>query len=552
MRRFRMSRFGFNVLIVIPARGGSKGIPRKNLRALNGKPLISYSIATALLSKYKPDVYVSSEDDEILSFSKQLGAKVHVRDFEIATDSTTLDPVVFDAYQAAKQREGKEYHVIVTLQPTSPLLRVESLDSAIKKMIEDRDVDTMISATNDTHLTWRLENEKYIPNYKQRVNRQYLPPMYKETGGFLLTRPSVIQENSRVGRRVALFLLSGGEEIDIDSYEDWSLCSYFLKRKKILFVVSGNLEIGLGHVYNTLLVANDILDHQIQFLVDRKSLLAFEKIREQNYPVILQEEQDIVEEICRIAPNVVINDMLDTTLEYITALKKTGMKVINFEDLGEGAKIADLVVNAIYPEDRCLPNHYYGHEFFMLRDEFVFLPEIAISPSVSQVLITFGGVDPENMACKVLDSIYAFCKNRSVHICVVLGLGYQHHEMLGKYPDAEIHSNIKNMASFMAKADVAFTSAGRTIYEVASVGIPTIVLAQNKREMTHFFASSEYGFLNLGLGGNVSNEQILEVFARLVDSWETRKTMNQAMRGIDLKSGRRRVNQLIRKIVEEA
>ena len=94
------------ILVVIPARGGSKGIPRKNLRSLNGKPLIFYSIQCALQSKFVTDVYVSSEDDEILAISKKLKAKVHNRSEELADDISTLDPVIFSAYEYAKKKEG--------------------------------------------------------------------------------------------------------------------------------------------------------------------------------------------------------------------------------------------------------------------------------------------------------------------------------------------------------------------------------------------------------------------------------------------------------------
>src|SRR5689334_13164562 len=101
-----------NVLVIIPARGGSKGIPRKNLRALAGKPLISYGIRAALASKFSPDVYVSSEDDEILSISRSFGAKVIRRDAGIAGDAITLDPVIYDAYRQAAERERKTYDLI--------------------------------------------------------------------------------------------------------------------------------------------------------------------------------------------------------------------------------------------------------------------------------------------------------------------------------------------------------------------------------------------------------------------------------------------------------
>jgi len=209
-----------NILVVIPARGGSKGIPRKNLRLLNGKPLIFYSIKTALASKYSIDVYISSEDDEILNAAIQFGAKIHKRDISIADDKTTLDPVIYDCYKYAKEVENKEYEYVVTIQPTSPLLKTFSLDNAIEKAILNQDIETVIAAKDDTHLSWKKESDRFLPNYTKRVNRQYLTPAFTETGGFFITRKDIITSTNRIGKNVELYILKNGEEIDIGTYED--------------------------------------------------------------------------------------------------------------------------------------------------------------------------------------------------------------------------------------------------------------------------------------------------------------------------------------------
>lgn len=541
-----------SVLVVIPARGGSKGIPRKNLRALAGKPLIYYGIRAALSSKYNPDVYVSSDDDEILSIAKQIGAKTINRNSQIAGDATTLDPVIYDAYKQSEELESKKYDLIITLQPTSPLLKTASLDSAIDILIEDDDVESVIAATDDTHLTWIKENDVFLPNYKERVNRQYLTPVFKETGGFLITRSSVISKNNRIGKNVELYLLGDGECIDIDTYDDWSLCEYYLKRKKILFVVSGYEEIGLGHVYNTLLIANDILSHDITFLVDRNSKLAYDKIASKNYTVYMQENETIVDDIKHLKPDVVINDRLDTEVSYITELKSLGIKVINFEDLGVGAKEADLVINAIYPEKEILPNHYFGHDYFIIRDEFSLSTPKITSEKVGNVLLTFGGVDPNNYTLKVLKSIYEYCVENGIEISVVAGYGYKDYESLEVFEKITAYKNATNISEHMKKADIIFTSAGRTTYEIASLNVPAIVMAQNERELSHFFASEEFGFTNLGLGYTVDSKEILKVFSNLAGSYEARRKISELMAKVDLHSGRDRTLKLIKGVVEAA
>jgi CMP-N-acetylneuraminic acid synthetase len=535
-----------NILAVIPARGGSKGIPRKNIRLLKDKPLIYYSIINALKSKYITDVYVSSEDDEILALAAKFGAKVHKRDKSIADDVTTLDPVIYDCYEYAQKINDITYDIIVTLQPTSPLLKTTSIDKAIKQILET-DIDTIISVKDATHLSWKKIDDKYLPNYKQRVNRQYLTPTYTETGGFLITK--VISNHNRIGEKIDLFVLKSPESIDIDTYEDWNLCEYYLNRKHILFVITGNNKVGLGHVYNSLVLANDILNHKITFLVDSSSALAYDKVLEKNYPVLIQQHENIMEDIKHINADIVINDLLDTSADYIKSLKDMNLTVINFEDLGEGAKQADLVINAIYPEKEIIPKHYFGHKYFVLRDEFLYSSKKEIK-DVKNVLITFGGVDPNNYTKKVLDSIYDFCKENSINIDIIAGFGYEKYDTIKKY-QVNIHKNVLNISDFMLKTDIVFTSAGRTVYEIASIATPAIVLAQNKRELTHFFASAEYGFLNLGLGTNVSNNEILKEFKELVNSYERRKYMSDLMKSCDLKSGRRRVINLIQNEIGE-
>lgn len=539
-----------NILVVIPARGGSKGIPRKNLRLLAGKPLIYYSIKTALASKYNLDVYISSEDDEILNTAIQFGAKTHKRDLSIADDKTTLDPVIYDCYKHAQKIENKIYDFIVTMQATSPLLKSNSLDEAIDKIIANKNIETVIASKDDTHLSWRKEGSVYLPNYTERVNRQYLTPTFTETGGFFITRKEIITENNRIGKNVELHLLSNGEEIDIDTYEDWNLCEYHLKRKHILFVVTGNSSVGLGHIYNTLLIANDILNHQITFLVDRESQMAYDKIASKNYPVFIQTYDDILEDIKSINPDLIINDRLDTGMEYMLGLKGLNVQVINFEDLGDGAKQADLVINAIYPEKQVMVNHYFGHDYFILRDEFIYSKQKKEIAEVKNILITFGGVDPNNYTKKVIDSIYNYCQNSGINIIVIAGFGYKDYTTLEGYAHLDVKQNVTNISKYMLEADLIFTSAGRTTYEIASIGTPTMVLAQNERELTHFFASSEFGFLNLGLGYNVSVDELYKNFIELVDSVESRTYMSELMQKIDLKSGRKTVNKLIQNTLE--
>ena len=178
---------GAKILAIIPARGGSKGIPRKNLRILNGRPLIYYSINTCLSSKYIDAVLVSTDDEEIYEISKLYGADAIIRPPHLAEDTTTLDPVVYHATHSFEELKGKKYDYVVTIQPTSPLLTSETLDAAIEE-ISLKEYDTLIAGSEKRHLYWIKEENRFIPMYSERKNRQQLSPIYQETGAFLITK----------------------------------------------------------------------------------------------------------------------------------------------------------------------------------------------------------------------------------------------------------------------------------------------------------------------------------------------------------------------------
>lgn len=543
-----------SILVVIPARGGSKGIPRKNLRSLNGVPLIAYSIRTALASQHRPLVVVSTDDEEIAVIAEKESAKVHRRSRDLAVDATTLDPVIYDTVTSLEQQSGNRSDLIATVQPTSPLLTTESLDTALSRMLADPTIDTTISATNDTHLSWRREGNRFVPNYEKRVNRQYLPPTYRETGGFLICRRDVLTATSRIGPNVQLFELKMPESIDIDSHADWGIATHYLRRKKFLFVVTGHRQVGMGHVYNSLLIANDLAHHAVEFLVDDRSQLAFDAISLRNYPVHMQSSANLADDVNRLAPDVVINDHLDTSEEYMRAIAHPGRRLINVEDLGPGARMADLVVNALYPDADigAKTRAVFGPEVATLRDEFILTSSAEPRSRVERMLLTFGGTDPSGLTAKVLNAIQPWCEANGIAIDIVTGLGFDAADSLTMGANVTLHKDVRAISTLMNDADIAFTSAGRTLFELASLGTPAIVLAQNERELTHTFASEEYGFIHLGLGAQVSDDTVLAALKDLVSNTDRRLDLRERMLSVDLRQGRRNVARLVEEIATQS
>src|SRR5699024_8420347 len=136
------------------------------------------------------------------------GVQVHWRTKELCGDEVTLDAVVYDAIP-----QNQNWDYIITMQPTSPTLKKATLDCAIRYSIE-KDIDTLISAINAPHLSWSIDKKgNKIPNYKARLNRQFLPPCYLETGAFVISKQSAVSEKTRIGNKVDVYELPEEEAV---------------------------------------------------------------------------------------------------------------------------------------------------------------------------------------------------------------------------------------------------------------------------------------------------------------------------------------------------
>lgn len=524
-----------NTLAIIPARGGSKGIPRKNVRLMHGKPLIYYAIHHAQQCKLITDVVVSSDDEEILSIAEKYGAIPLDRPKRLAEDAVTLDPVIFDAVVQMEQRTGKQYDTVVTLQPTSPLLRAQTLEEALSTFMSE-DADTYISAINKPHLAWSKNPAGYYPLYEKRLNRQQLPPNYLEAGAFLITKREYVTENSRLGRKISVYEIPEQEAVDIDSVHDWIICESALNRKKIILRADGHAQLGMGHIYHCLSIAYHLIGHEVMFVTKSGCLEGIQKLTESHMPfTVIQDDQDFMRFVKNYGPDIIVNDCLDTTADYMQSLKELCPRVVTIEDMGEGVRYADAAINALYEDGKIssYQNVYSGKDYICLRDEFMIAEPKEFSAEVKNVVVLFGGTDPANLTQK----IYNLAKKMhpvypNIHFTFIAGLGY---DCAAKgirsceKSKITVVQNAKFVSSYMQNADLAFTSQGRTVYELAVMGIPAIVMAQNEREQLHSFAQMKNGFFNLGLGGKLQQETIERTFDFLVKTPQLRREMRDLM-----------------------
>ena len=531
------------ILAVIPARAGSKAIPNKNIRSVNGQPLICYAINNAKKSKYITDIVVSTDSNFVKIIASQMGVMCHWRKPELCGDSVTLDAVVYDAVVA---RQEVKYDYIVTMQPTSPTLKVDTLDAAINYAIENN-LDTVISAINAPHLSWRSENGKKVPNYSARLNRQYLPANYLETGAFVISKYNVVSETTRIGKAVDVFEVSEDEAVDVDSFVDLYAVNEILNQKKVAIYVNGNNTRGVGHIYRALELADEFLSKpDIYYDSNQTDRSVFGETTHNLIPVNgIVELFNIVKEK---KYTIFINDILATSLDYMIGLRsvmpKNG-KIVNFEDEGEGARLADLVFNALFAEQTG-GNTYGGEKYYIAPRLFLMYNPIDVTETVKKVFVCFGGADPQNYTDRVL-SIVTKEKYKNIKFVFALGRAKNNVDALLKYnsyPNIEVLYDVKNMPELMSECDISMTSRGRTAYELALLGIPPIVLSQNTREETHGFVCDENGFMYMGT--NPSNHMIestLDMYITMPQS--DRLELHNKLLSCDLRNGRKRVTSLI-------
>lgn len=229
-----------SILAIIPARGGSKGVPGKNIKLLNGKPLLAYTSEIALQSKYLTEVIISTEDKQIIETAKSLGIKVpFVRPMELAQDNTpTIDAII----HALQWYESQNifFDAVCLLQVTSPFRTIDFLNKAIEKFIE-KGTDSLVSVQKVPH--------EYNPHWTFEVNaagnlkiatgenniisrRQELPTAYHRDGSIYITKTKVLlKEYSLYGESTAFIESDPEFYVNIDTLQDWEKAEEMIQNK---------------------------------------------------------------------------------------------------------------------------------------------------------------------------------------------------------------------------------------------------------------------------------------------------------------------------------
>lgn len=225
-----------NIITIIPARGGSKGVLAKNIRKCCGKPLIAWTIEQAITSKYFDKIIVSTDDNQISEISKQYGAEVpFLRPKKLAEDdSPTIDAII----HSLDFLENNGYHpeIVVLLQPTSPLRTAQDIESALNLFFEyEKICSAVVSVSEFDHspyLSLKIEKGYLKPNFGEEYfnkRRQDLPQLYKPNGSIYISTPNNIRKyGGFFGNKIVPYKMPQERSVDIDTITDFKLAELML------------------------------------------------------------------------------------------------------------------------------------------------------------------------------------------------------------------------------------------------------------------------------------------------------------------------------------
>lgn len=530
-------------IVLVLARGGSKEISRLNLRLVNEKPLLYYILKTCLQVR-NADVFVSTDSQVITALTLLYGGKVIQRPRFLTKDSTKIEEIVNHALKFLK-KNNKIYQKCFVVSPIFPTLKIETIDKFFNELSIKK--PTIFGVTKDYNYKIIESKTKRLSNIKNEVVN------VKKIVSFMV---EPFQQQKHFPKSQFAIQLDRNESLTINDYHDLSVLEKILTRKKILVRVDGDEVIGLGHVYNILTILNYLRDEEILIVMNSKRKLGNYKFKQHNYRIkYFSYDKQLYDIIDNFKPNIIFNDILNTSENYIKNLKTRKCFVVNFEDLGEGASQADLVFNPIYYSSKKQKKTFFGSEYACVRDEFrIWNKKRLIHKEVKKVLITFGGADRSNITLKILKAIRK-STFKKINFIVVLGIGYSHKKEIMEETkrmkkegfSLRVLENSDLMAKYISESDFVITSNGRTVFEVASLKIPMITISTNEREDRHLFSKYSYGTISLSHTEKLDSGKILDIMHKIME-YKTRKKLVESLNRYDLFGG---VQKILDKIKTE-
>ena len=533
------------VLCVIPARGGTDRVPYLNIKRLGDRPLLAHTLEAARASRVLDRIVVSTDDRRVAEVAREYGAEVpFFRPPELAGDIPSLKPVIAHAVREV-EAAGETVDVVVVLQVTSPFREATSIDTMVEQLLTE-DLDTVVSVTEDRALKWRATGGLLLSLFETEGRRESLSPIYKENGAVVAMRRAVLDGESRFGSRVGYQVLDKRAAFTVHDLEDFWMAERLLRQPRILFRVDGGARLGMGHVFRSLAIADALKktsQAEIAFLMTADHAEGIVSVSRYGYPVRIAKDSRLdtyLDHIRDFAPAILINDVPVVEASYLHALAHLGTATVNLvdtlDDLERAEHYAQVIVSVMQEEGETPEGFYGGPAYAILRSHFHGREkEIRAQPRL--VLLSFGGSDPQALTLKAARALDALPP--SVDVVAVAGPAFacrkEFEELAGTLARSIplINEAGGHIADLMLEADVVVGSGGMSVYEIAALGTPGIVLAQNAREEKRMRQFAEGGTVEyLGLGTEVAEARLLAAVEALLHDVERRREMSRRGRAL--------------------
>jgi spore coat polysaccharide biosynthesis predicted glycosyltransferase SpsG/2-C-methyl-D-erythritol 4-phosphate cytidylyltransferase len=536
---------GLRVVAIVPARGGTDPVPYLNIKRLGDGPLLAHTLAAARGSRYVDRVIVSTDDAHVAEVARAHSAEVpFLRPPELAADLPSLKPVVAHAVHAL-EAAGDHIDLVVVLQATTPFREGSAVDDAIDRLTAGA-FDTVVSVTEDRTLNWREEDGRLVPLFDKEGRREEQAPVFKENGAVVVMRRAVVDGATRFGERVGWLVLDKRAGFTVYDLEDFWMAERLLRQPRVLFRADGSSSVGMGHVFRSLAIAEALRGlsrADIAFLMSADHTEGLVTVSRAGYAVRVvgdRKEETYLDHIRDFAPAILINDLPVVERSYLTALSHLGATTVNLvdtiDDLETTEHYAQVIVSVMNQAHETPEGFYGGPAYAILREHFRGREkEVRDTPRL--VLLSFGGSDPQGLTLKAARALQDL--DPAVELVAVAGPAFSFRREFDALSAALprrvplINEAGGHIAELMLEADVMVGSGGMSVYEIAALGTPGIILGQNAREDGRMRDFAGHGTVEyLGLGTEVDETVLSSAVRALLADPERRRAMSARGRAL--------------------
>lgn len=535
-----------SVIFIVPARGGDDQVPYLNIKKLGALPLLAHTLYEAKKSRYVDRLIVSTDDEQVKQVAIEYGAEVpFLRPAELAGEVAAINDVIRHAVDYVEKAEGVCFDIVVALQATSPFRTAGQIDEAIDQLVE-QDLDSVISLKELRSLTWRMHQGELEPMFERAGRRDELEPLYQEDGAIRVMRRAVLDSPDRLGKKVGHVLMDKMSALTVHDIYDFWLAERLVHLPRVLFRVDGGGAMGMGHVYRSLAAADALSQvsptADICFLMRADLHEGVQQVSRAGWPVrvLAGKDASVLAAIRDYSPNIVVNDLPFLDDSYLGSLATLGASTINLvdslADIENPANMAAILIAALSEEQVDLDDYHAGPAYAILRDSFQSRAASLGEPSDHghRVVVSFGGSDPQKLTLKALSALGPLVTSLDLTVNVVLGPAFAFGPELSELTRSlsyqpRISRNVEHMADLLFEADLVLCSGGMTVFEIAALGKPGIVLCQNAKEELRMQRFSQFGsIVHLGLGPEVPDAALTDSVRDLLTDREKRRKMSEA------------------------